>query len=203
MSFYYKVNNFNIPSDSNPYIATDTFTNGKHIVTLTYPFTNFEAYAMVHFEVHMIVQNGYVTVPARTTQGTFFGQELTDTSGFGGAIRVEENYLKHTVEISGMGVADNITHGDMVITHIVDPDETPYVPMDNQLVTIDAIVRGAEDDISLYNIASMSSKPIAEDSVITPALYLYGGLKLISEDGLYLAAEDDDRFITENQGAPE
>lgn len=190
VSIYYTLNNEKLPSDSEPYIAVDEIENGKHIITLSYPLNALEAYVEYTFRVWIITNAGEVSIPVRSVRATLLGQEIDDTSKFDGRIRVEDEEPFSLVNFGNVGTVA-LTHDEFVITEIEDPNVTPYEWKENQLAIIKALqIKDITELVSLYNISNVTVTSIREGTgELVPQ---------ISFQSLYLVAENEDNFATED-----
>lgn len=176
VDIFYTLNSVRLPSNEEPYVATEKLENGKHIITVAYPIVALEPNMRYEFEVYMTVRNGTVIIPARTLQASLIGQELTDITGFSGLIRIEDSAFIDT--IADMGILD--MSDDCTITLI----SVPFISV--------------TDTLLLYNIDSVEGIPLAEGTgTLQPQIFLRGGFDFATEDGNYIGAENSDRFTTE------
>lgn len=81
-----------LPTNEDPYIATEELTDGRHIITVSYPLNALTEYVRFTFKVYMTAGGGTITIPAHTLQATIFGQEITTMEAFSGQIVVDENF---------------------------------------------------------------------------------------------------------------
>lgn len=175
---FYRLNGVRLPSNEHPYIATDCIEKGEHVITLVYPLTSLVAYNRYEFEIWITSNGGTVTVPIRSMQATILGQELTDSSGFGGRIVAEDDKLLDA--LGNLGCLTMTDEGEVTINN--------------------AAYMQVSDTVLLYNINSVETTPLAEGTGSSqPQIYMRSGFDLLTEDGNYFAPESGTgvRFITE------
>lgn len=184
VSVFYRLNGIRLPNDDNPYIAIDRIERGRHVITLVYPLNALVAYTRYEFEIWIISNGGTITVPIRTMQATILGQELQDSSGFGGRIVAEDDKLLDALaEIGAVSMTDN---GVVTLNYV------PYITV--------------SDDVLVYNIDVVEQIPLAEGTGSTqPQIYMRSGFDLLTENDFYFAPESGEgaRFITEGQRGDE
>lgn len=184
VSVFYRLNGIRLPNDDNPYIAIDRIARGRHVITLVYPLNALVAYTRYEFEIWIISNGGTITVPIRTMQATILGQELQDSSGFGGRIVAEDDKLLDALaEIGAVSMTDN---GVVTLNYV------PYITV--------------SDDVLVYNIDIVEQIPLAEGTGSTqPQIYMRSGFDLLTENDFYFAPESGEgaRFITEGQRGDE
>ena len=184
VSVFYRLNGIRLPNDNNPYIAIDRIARGRHVITLVYPLNALVAYTRYEFEIWITSNGGTITVPIRTMQATILGQELQDSSGFGGRIVAEDDKLLDALaEIGAVSMTDN---GVVTLNYV------PYISV--------------SDDLLMYNIDVVEQIPFMEGTGSTqPQIYMRSGFDLLTENDLYFAPETGEgaRFITEGQRGDE
>ena len=175
---FYRLNGIMLPSNEHPYIATDCIEKGEHVITLVYPLTSLVAYNRYEFEIWITSHGGTITVPIRSMQATILGQELTDSSGFGGRIVAEDDKLLDA--LGNLGAVSISDLGEVTINTV------PYISI--------------SDTVLLYNIDTVEAIPLAEGTgSAQPQIYLRSGFDLLTEDDCFFAPEGGEgvRFITE------
>ena len=176
VSIYYTLNDIEIPSQSNPYIAVEEVEDGKHIITLTYPITSLIAWQRYEWKIYMTVDGGSIAIPANTIKASIFGQEINVIERFDGHIRAEDNY---TLNVLGkLGVLSVSDSGAINIQG--------------------AASASVSDDISLYNVSSISAMSLYEGTgELIPHIFFVRGFDMLTETGDALVSEDDIQFLTE------
>lgn len=186
---------YRLPSNEEPYLATEVVHNGEHIITVSYVLTNLQPAVRYEFNVYMTVDGGVVTLPIRTLQATLIGQEVNELAKFNGELIIDDERPMQLISIGTLDV-DDVELGTPVVTYIEDPNETPYVPMPDQIAIIRALLIPAPDDpaitdaISLYNMNNIAVTTLSEGTgQLIPHILFYS---------LYIADEDDNIFETED-----
>ena len=188
---------YRLPSNEEPYLAVETVHNGEHILTLSYVLTGLKAAIRYEFNIYITANGGTVTIPVRTLQATLIGQEVNELAKFNGEIRVDDENPMQLVNFGTLDVAD-VELGIPVITYIEDPNETPYVPMPDQIALIRALFvpkpDGPDDPLTeslpLYGMGTVSVTPLAEGTgQLIPHILFFS---------LYMSAENDDILVTED-----
>lgn len=162
---------YRVPNDEEPYLAVEAAHNGEHIITVTYAITNLAPNIRYEFNIYLSVNGGTVTVPIRTMQATLVGQEIDELARFNGEIRVEDE------EPTG-----RFTLGDIDVTTLYEG----LVSLEHP----EGLIETASDNVSLYNIDSISITPLYEGTgQLIPHVLFYS---------LYISAENDDTLVTED-----
>lgn len=176
IDFFYTLNSVRVPSNEEPYLATEKVEGGKHIITVAYPITALEPNMRYEFEIYMTVRDGTVTIPARTLQASIVGQELTDISGFTGLISIEDgNFFESLAEFGILAMSDE---AEITLTNV------PFI--------------NVTDNLLVYNIDSVEVQTLAEGTgTLQPQIFLRGGFDFATETGDYIGAENGYRFTTE------
>ena len=170
-----------VPNDANPYTAIEELTDGRHIITVSYPLTSLTAFERFTFTVYMTVNGGTVTLPAHTLEATILGQEITTLGKFSGEIVVDDTIS--IIPLYNLGV---IKLTDNVTIRMTDPQ-----------YDVDETIR---DTIDVYDIASLQVLSLSDSVTIT----MTGRFPLWLEqtdsgtgDNIELWSQDGTRFISE------
>lgn len=169
-SIYYTLNDIRVPSEEQPYIATDKLANGQHIITVSYPITGLLAYERVDFRVFMTSEDGTITLPAHTLQATVVGQEITTIDHFSGEIKIDDTI--NLVSLYNIGA--------------IALDDTANVVMR------EVISYNVSDDVGRYAIINIGTMSLSDNVEIFMQKLPWG-----TEEGNYWATEDGNRWDTE------
>lgn len=180
VSIYYKFGKgseiHKVPSDEEPYVAVEELENGQHIITVSYPITDLEAWERATWEIWATVDGGTITIPQNSVRATIFGQEVNVTNRFSGKITAEDEIL--LTQLGNLG--------------IIEIEEDVTVIMRN------AVFESVSDDITLYNISSIQTIPLSEGTgELRPNIFFEGGLYIDTEDELDLTDESGNSFISD------
>lgn len=180
VSIYYKYGTgtelHKVPSDNDPYIAVEELENGQHIITVTYPITDLEAWERTTWEIWATVDGGTITIPQGSVRATIFGQEVNVTNRFSGKITAEDEIMLTAL-------------GNLGIVEIDD---------DVEVIMRNAVFESVSDTISLYNISSVQAIPLYEGTgELRPNIEFEGGLYITTENEFDLTDEEGNSFITD------
>ena len=185
-SIYYTLkagtgNEVRIPNDANPYTAIEELTDGRHIITVSYPLTSLTAFERFTFTIYMTVSGGSITLPVHTLEATILGQEITTLGKFSGEIIVED-------EITVLALAN---------LGVVPLTDTASVRFTNPEYDIDKAIT---DLVDVYSIKALQVISLVDSVTIT----MTGRFPLWLEqvdgetgDNIELLAQDGTRFISE------
>ena len=185
VTIYYVLDDVTLPTNDDPYLAKATLAgkgeeNSKHIISLTYPLNNLEMGHTYHFEVYVTVSGGTLSIDKNSVRATLFGQEIDVISEFDGYIDVNE-------ELAGRFAFGNISP----ITFYEDEDNI-------SVERVEAAECVATDNVSLYNIASISVTTLYEGTgEYAPQIYLET-VPITTEDGTRFCTEDEIDFYTDD-----
>lgn len=200
-----------VPTDADPYLAIEELTDGRHIITLSYPFSALTEFVNFTFKIWITVSGGTITVPAHTLQATIFGQEITNLEGFSGHLVVEDTMP--LVDIGSLpvsvireltdfvvnigGTHDTTIPNQIFLTAINEwihpqPSENLVMPTIGGIGTDDPITDESGNAIT----DESGNDIIAEDKIvsnaITPIDYTESvSLQLVADESLLLRCGDD------------
>ena len=162
--------------DEEPYVAVEELENGQHIITVSYPITDLEAWERATWEIWATVDGGTITIPQNSVRATIFGQEVNVTNRFSGKITAEDEIL--LTQLGNLGVIE------------IEDDVT--------VIMRNAVFESVSDDITLYNISSIQTIPLSEGTgELRPNIFFEGGLYIDTEDELDLTDESGNSFISD------
>lgn len=182
-----------VPTDADPYLAIEELTDGRHIITLSYPFSALSEYVRFTFKIWISVSGGTITVPAHTLQATIFGQEITNLEAFDGHIVVDDTMPLVDIANLPVGILTDLAN---LALH---SNEREY-PTDNiQLPTISG---STEADIIIDESGNAITDEggnviIAEESIVSNALDLVD----VSDDVSVLLVIDESFLLRLSSGA--
>ena len=155
------------------YMAIDSLTAGKHIITVEYPITGLDTNVQYTWKIMMKAGSGSIAVGQNTLRATIFGQGLSDANVWDGNIDISDEVTKF--DIPAVAFAD-LEEGEVVVSL-----QTPILS--------DTVFT---DEIDTPDIESPEFVDLEEGTlsvVLQNIVY-----NLVSEDGLYNIVSADGQY---------
>ena len=181
-----------VPTDADPYLAIEELTDGRHIITLSYPFSALTEFVNFTFKIWITVSGGSVTVPAHTLQATIFGQEITNIEAFNGHIVVNDEMSLidiHALQISLMSDLVTCTLNNATKNYPSDNFTIPDIggePIDDVIIDSDGNAITDSDDNAI-----IAEEPVISNAVALPTITEQVSLYLIIDESLVMRCGDE------------